>query len=316
MQRTLSSTSGEPVGLSVTVWFPMTTIPRSGRPAHRPRAPAPTVKAAKPSRPASPAPTVKAAKPSWPASAAPDIKGPKAPAPAATPAPLGQAPAAADHKLARSDKLTAAETAGWFAERVMSSAGHLEALARFSRESTVIRPVLRLLFAGASTVTKNQLLKGTGIARFGFGALASIATGVEQYSASTARTSAGRKVDAVLAGAVDFLFGVAMPVTALVDGALNFALPLIAPDIKKKSGGFISGNLATAVRGAVALTEGVFTGDYRGIREFKQQAASGEYGVLFQGLANAEKKLSDGLAATLPNLQVDFELWRSMRAAR
>lgn len=198
-----------------------------------------------------------------------------------------------DTKLAVSDELTAAETAGWTARhapQVLNAVAHVEAVSRFAELHSAAKPVLRGLSLVGKQLSDVKLAKSFEVARYGFGALASIATGYEQYKVSTTKTDAFRDIDAVVGGCVDFVFGVLMPVTALIDGTLNFVLPKIAPDIKVKSGGFISGNLATAVRGAVAYLEGVATGDFGAAELFQKRAEKGEYGVVFQhGFAAAHR---------------------------
>ncbi len=220
-------------------------------------------------------------------------------APAAPKAPVAApAPAEAEGdqtKLALSDELTAAETGGWTARhapQVLNAVAHVEAVSRFAELHAGLKPLLRGVSLVAKHLSDVKVAKSLELARYGFGALASIATGYEQYKASTTTTDSFRDVDAVVGGTVDFLFGVALPVTALIDGVLNFVLPKLAPDIKTKSGGFISGNLSTAVRGAVALLEGAATGDYRGARAFQKKADQGEYGVVFQGGFAAARRLT------------------------
>lgn len=214
------------------------------------------------------------------------------------PAPARVAPqpqADDDTKLAVSDELTAAETAGWTARhapQVLNAVTHVEAVSRFAELHSAAKPLLRALSLVAKNLSDVKVAKSLEIARYGFGALASVATGYEQYKVSTAKTDTFRDIDAVVGGCVDFVFGALMPVTALIDGTLNFVLPKIAPDIKVKSGGFISGNLATAVRGAVAYLEGAATGDYGAAELFQKKAEKGEYGVVFQGGFAAAQRLA------------------------
>ena len=163
-----------------------------------------------------------------------------------------------------------------------------------------MKPGLRFLSVVSDFLSQDGVLKTFDRLRYGFGALASLATGYEQYQISPMKTDTFRNIDAGVAGAVDFAFGVTLPIIALLDGILNFALPKIAPDIKVKSGGFISGNLASLVRGGVALLEGVCTGDYGAAKTFASKARSGECGVLFEGGV----KMFDALAKmvrTQPN---------------
>lgn len=217
-----------------------------------------------------------------------------------TPAESKPSASQAETTLAVSDDMTAVET-GWVAMRgvapaVAGSAARAEALSRFAELPAVARPLFRTLALAAKPL--NYVGSADGLAtihgaRVGFGALASVATGFEQYEASTAHTKTFKDLDAAVGGSVDFVFGMALPVTALIDGVLNFALPKIAPNIKAESGGFISGNLATAVRGAVALTEGVVTGDFGAAKEFGAKAAAGDYGLLFKGGSAACSKLAD-----------------------
>jgi hypothetical protein len=166
------------------------------------------------------------------------------------------------HDLANSDHLSIGETASWATGTMTAST------------ATTVANVL----AGA---------------RATFGMLASIATGVEQYALTTAQTRTGKIVDAALGGAVDMVFGMVLPEVALLDGALNFLLPKLAPHVKQQAGQFVSGSLGTAVRGAVTVVEAVLTGNYKGVHDFDARAKSGEYGIVFKGLEKTARAVND-----------------------
>ncbi len=206
-----------------------------------------------------------------------------------------------DRQLAVSDELTAAETGGWFSRYAghgLTDVTHVEHVTRLVELHAATKPVLRALSVVAKSISDAKFLRVMEGFRYGFGALASVATGYEQYKASPMKTVLFRDVDAGLAGAVDFAFGVAMPIVALVDGILNFALPKIAPGIKVASGGFISGNLASAVRGLVALAEGYATGDFSAASAFAKKAQSGDFGAIFEGGAALCGQVAAGIRAT------------------
>lgn len=206
-----------------------------------------------------------------------------------------------DRKLAASDELTAAETGGWFsryAAHGLTDITHVEGVTRFVELHAATKPALRALSLVAKTISEAKFLRVMEGFRYGFGALASLATGYEQYKASPMTTVLFRDADAGLAGAVDFAFGVSMPIVALIDGVLNFALPKVAPNIKVASGGFISGNLATAVRGLVAVAEGYGTGQFSAAKAFAKKATDGDYGVIFEGGAALCGKIAQTIRAT------------------
>jgi hypothetical protein len=191
-----------------------------------------------------------------------------------------------DRKLATSDKLTAAETGGWTAKHaptVLDAMTHAETVARFAELHGAIKPGLRALSLVSKLLGERHVAKTLEAARYGFGALASLATGYEQYRGSPAKREAFKDLDAVIGGSTDFVFGIACPVAALIDGVLNFALPKAAPELKVRAGGFLSGNLQSVIHGAVALAEGVVTGDFVAVKGFAIKAERGELGVFFEG---------------------------------
>ena len=206
-----------------------------------------------------------------------------------------------DRKLANSDKLTAAETGGWTARHaptVIEAVTHVEAVSRFAELHSAIKPGLRALSLVSKLLSESHVAKTLEVARYGFGALASVATGYEQYKGSPAKGEIFKGIDAAIGGSTDFVFGVMFPVAALIDGMLNFALPKMAPELKVRAGGFLSGNLQSAIHGAVALAEGVVTGDYGAAKAFQKKAEDGELGMFFEGGFALAKKLTKAMQNT------------------
>lgn len=125
-----------------------------------------------------------------------------------------------------------------------------------------------------------KLFKFTkGVGNF-LGVTGAVATAVDQYKSSTARSKAGKVIDAAGAGIMSFVFGKKNPVTAAVDAA---------------TGGKVSQTLNGAVRAATTLGEGIASAfrsgaknvDTRGIEKFHADSAKGKYGPVFKAAAQA-----------------------------
>lgn len=118
-----------------------------------------------------------------------------------------------------------------------------------------------------------------GVGNF-LGVTGAVATAVDQYKSSTARSKAGKVIDAAGAGIMSFVFGKKNPIVAAGDAL---------------TGGRLSTTLNGAVRAATTLGEGVASAvrsgaknvDTRGIEKFHADAAKGKYGPVFKAASEA-----------------------------
>jgi hypothetical protein len=104
------------------------------------------------------------------------------------------------------------------------------------------------------------------------------ATAIDQYNKSTAQTEAGKFVDGVLAGAMDYAIGKSNPLLAAVDSGLG----AFAETVFGVKGVSIGDTENTAIRATVTLVEGVITWDEKGMEDFHTKSLNGEYGPIFQ----------------------------------
>jgi hypothetical protein len=122
--------------------------------------------------------------------------------------------------------------------------------------------------------TRVRLVKWGGSALDAAGA---VATGMQQYQASTATSEIGRVVDGTLGAGADLLIG-RNPIIGAIDSATGLILPENCS---------VGDHARTGIRALVTVGDYAATGDPRGLGDYQSRAMDNEYGPLFREVARS-----------------------------
>jgi hypothetical protein len=143
-------------------------------------------------------------------------------------------------------------------------------------------------------------------AETGLGLLAAAGAAHEEYNDSSCQTTAGKSVDAALAGGTNF--ALTKTPLALVDGAMGLAGSGLSWGGEKlglggmkDAGDFLKHNkpghsLAAGLGGAVTAVEGLITGDSKGMENWNKESLAGNHGMILQGFSQIGNLMANSKA--------------------
>lgn len=137
------------------------------------------------------------------------------------------------------------------------------------------------------------------------------ATAIDQYNKSTAQTEAGKFIDGVLAGGMDYAVGKSNPVFAALDSGVGAFFEMLGVE-----GMSMGDTTNTGIRATVTLVEGVITWDEKGMEDFHTRSMNGDYGMIFQGWSMIGDALSPYTSEVVEFVAEDLFApidWEAMR---